>query len=309
MAYIKFSAELDKQEIYANGIELATLLGQDRDNDGNKFINWPDEKKELIHTYKNPILITDLARLCTLDSQTRENVGALIQSPNRTVEYNNVVQGFNANDFKGVWGPSIDTLFLCHYLTNITPPKKIFEAGCGSGFIGKYLLEQFPEMQKATLTDISENAIACTNYCLQDERLKTIQGDANQILNNSNEQFDLIVTNPPYVPRPNAISGSPYEGLDMLAGLIKISQDKLQPQGKLISIISHLSETIIEQALKEERINAKYVAEKLVPFNVKPINNNKEWIEYLKKEHNIIQKPQSGHNYWHKIKILEITKT
>lgn len=201
MAHIKFSKNLDQQEIYANGLELKTILGQDRTPEGTKKKQWPDTQKKLIHTIQNPVLVTNLYEIGKLDHTQRETTSALILSPNRTVEYNNTIQGFNNKDYPGVWGPSIDTLFLCQHLTDKNIEGEVLEPGSGSGFISQYLLEHNPKITRLTAIDLDPNAKACTTHNIQDPRLNAQEEDVKKFLLQTTQQYDLIVTNPPYVPR------------------------------------------------------------------------------------------------------------
>jgi len=79
-------------------------------------------------------------------------------------------------------------------------PQTILEIGTGSGCIAIACALAFPDA-KVVATDISDDALAVARenvaaYKLQD-RLTLVKAD---LFNGVEGQFDLIVTNPPYVP-------------------------------------------------------------------------------------------------------------
>lgn len=102
-----------------------------------------------------------------------------------------------------VLDPRFDTEVLIEEMIKTYELKeklKILDLGTGSGCIIITLLKIFINMQ-GTAVDISENAlrVACKNaYNLEvGDRCEFIKSDWN---NDVNEKFDIIVSNPPYIP-------------------------------------------------------------------------------------------------------------
>lgn len=75
--------------------------------------------------------------------------------------------------------------------------KKVIDLGCGSGVIGITLAKK-KEYLDVTCLDISEEALKVTktNNKLLNANVKIIKGD---MLEDINEKYDLIISNPPYI--------------------------------------------------------------------------------------------------------------
>lgn len=80
---------------------------------------------------------------------------------------------------------------------NYTEPVNIIDLGCGSGVIGITLAKELPNC-KITCLDISDDAIELTkkNADLLEVDVTLKKGD---MLENLNDKFDVIVSNPPYI--------------------------------------------------------------------------------------------------------------
>jgi ribosomal protein L3 glutamine methyltransferase len=117
----------------------------------------------------------------------------------------------------------------------------------GSGCLAIILAEVFDEASVDAI-DISEDALAVaqkniTNYNLQD-RIKLIKGD---LLTGNQKQYDLIISNPPYVDA-EAMKGLPEEfrkepalalaggneGIDLVRQIIEKAPTNLTNEGLLI---------------------------------------------------------------------------
>ncbi len=82
----------------------------------------------------------------------------------------------------------------------VNPPEKILDLGTGSGCILIALLHEWPQAQGVAV-DISEKALAVAGENASrhgvDSRMRLVCGDWGA---NLGERFDLIVSNPPYIP-------------------------------------------------------------------------------------------------------------
>lgn len=300
---IKISSDLKKQEIWANGTELASIMGKDRKN-GKRVITYPLNKKIYVYTFKNPILLTDNYRISKLNPTLRDTLLSLYSSLPRIIEYDGI-STFWDSSHTNVWAPSIDTILFAKALKKLLKSRKdfkrIIEIGCGSGFLSKYLLRK-SKVKSILVNDINPYAIKCAMDNIKDEGASFYVGDGIKKIKNS--KFDLIICNPPYVPRPKAFGGSPYEGIDLLYMLVHQGQKYLNKKGILITNISSLCWDII---LKEKPSMKFKILEKMkVPLKVNNILNNKEWLEYLKKR-GLKKNYKNGYEYWHEIRVIMLT--
>ena len=298
---IKLSNGLKKQDIWANGVELASIMGKDRIG-GKRVITYPLNKKAYVHTFKNPILMTDNCRIAKLNPALRDTLFALYSNKPRIVEYDNVSVLWDSSHIN-VWCPSIDTLLYAKALRKIIKQKNNFkkavEIGCGSGFLSKYLLKKSRKIKSLLIIDINPYAIKCAMDNIKDCRASFYAGDGLKKIRG--QKFDLIVCNPPYVPRPQSIDDNPYEGISLLNHLVHEGQKYLNKNGVIITNASSLCWDIIFK--EKPKMKMKILERMKVPLKVNNILNNKNWINYLIKK-GLKKRCERGYEYWHKINII-----
>lgn len=302
---IEISPDLKSQKIYANGNELASIMGKDRIN-GRRVLTYPLTKKEFVCEFKNPVLLTDSYELGKLPPTLRDTLFALYNSRPRIVEYDKVSVLWNEK-YKTVWCPSIDTILFAKALRKIKKKlkkvKTAIEIGCGSGFLSKYLLEKNKNIKSIVINDLNSDAILCAKDNIQDKRAIFKTGNGLELI--KDKKFDLIICNPPYVPRPNSIHDNPYEGVELLNHFLNKAQDYLNPNGILITNISNLCEALV---LKDKPFLKLISLEKMrVPLKVNNILNNKKWLNYLKKL-GLKKDYKRGYEYWQEINIVMMKK-
>ncbi len=292
---LKFSSNLDKQEIWATGAELTGIMGKSKEG-GNL----------LVHIFENPVLVTDNYRISKLNPTLRDTLFAILNSRPRIVEYDDVSVHWD-DSHKRVWSPSIDTILLAKTLRKILPAnpqiKSAIELGCGSGFISKYILAKSDSLKTMVINDISPFAIKCAKDNISDTRADFREGDGLKEL--EGKTFDLITCNPPYIPRPNSDASNPYEGIGILNYLVHNGQKHLNKGGIIVISMSNLSNDPVFNDPSELVI--KNVEEMEVPLKINNILNNQEWMEYLQK-HGLAKNYHDGYEYWHRIKTIACRK-
>jgi len=119
--------------------------------------------------------------------------------------------------------------------------------GAGSGAIGLWLAKKFPAL-KLTAAELSARAIACAKENARelglDARVKFVR---TGVLGPVRGPFDVIVSNPPYIPtrvipglspevlsEPHVALDGGGDGLDVARMLVKIAPRKLKKGGALI---------------------------------------------------------------------------
>jgi len=295
---IKVSQDLKTQEIYANGAELANMMGKDMKN-GKRVLSYPLDKKQHVWTLKNPILLTDNYRISKLSPTIRDTIFALYTSRPRIVEYDSVSVLWDRSHVS-VWCPSIDTLLFAKALKRVLNKnlKTAIEIGTGSGFLSKFILKK-SKIKSIIINDLNPYAIKCAKDNIKDKRAEFFIGDGLKKI--KNKKFDLIICNPPYVPRQKSIDDNPYEGIELLNYLVHKGQEHLNKKGILITNISSLCWNFI---LKEKPKMKLTILEKMkVPLKVNNILNNKKWISYLEKI-GLKRNLKDGYEYWQEIYIV-----
>jgi release factor glutamine methyltransferase len=310
---LDFDKDLSNLSIYANGMELSQYLGKDRDDKGRR-ITHPDTESMLVATFDDPVLVTDNYRIAQLgekDTTLRDTLFALYGSPIKRIVYDGTTIDFAQRKHPTVWGPSIDTLLFCRGLgkLDLKGIKTAVEIGSGSGFISGYALGKCPDLEEMTLVDFNPDAIACAKEWITDDRAKFHAGDGVKFMDH--QRFDLIMCNPPYIPRPSSIDDNPYEGVGLLVDLVDRARDHLTPNGVFVTNISSLCRRIadksIARAIASRKIVAASVIDELeVPLKVYNVLNNREWMEYLTQQKGLIAQPHDGYDFWHTISITKI---
>jgi len=308
---LDFSKDLSRVDIYAHGYELSWYLGCDCDENGNR-LNHLDSKEVYVATIRNPKLVSENAKIYLLgedksgDSTLRETIWALYTSPIKKTRYNNVEIKFEQAKYPTVWGPSIDTLLFAKALEKVylKGSKTAAEIGTGSGYLSKYLLHHSPQLESLAVIDINSDATLCAKDCINDPRAIFHTGDGMKFLNGKG--FDLVMCNPPYIPRPLAVEDNPYEGVGLLRDLILEARNYLNPSGKMVTNISSLSNHIIDKAIDESGVKVKLLEEMEVPLKVFNVLNNKKWRDYLIENKGLKKERKEGYDYWHTIQIVEI---
>ena len=253
----RFTDDLSRQNFFACGAELAGVLGLDRDAEGNRIAAWPNDVERFVASIENPLLLTDAWRIGQLAPRQRDTVFKLLESPVRVTEFRGVSLAFEQSRWPGVWGPNVDTLLCCRALGDrgLSNIGSAVELGSGSGFISKFLLAHAPDLSAMTLVDRYAAAAECSRAHVQDARCEVINDDAMVAL--QGRRFDLVVTNPPYIPRPRSIADNAYEGVDLLAFLTHHGSDMLTKNGRIVTITSSLCAHLFEPMVASSSLIAR----------------------------------------------------
>ena len=94
----------------------------------------------------------------------------------------------------------------------------VVDVGCGCGAIGVTLKLEEPRMD-VTLTDISEAAldVACANAKKLGAEVGFLQSDMLDGLVDREKRFDVLVSNPPYIPMEEKVAALVYDNEPHLA--------------------------------------------------------------------------------------------
>ncbi len=108
----------------------------------------------------------------------------------------------------GVFIPRVETEYLidiiAHKITE--PPCRVLDIGTGSGILAIALARLYPEIH-ITATDVSHTAIRCARKNIRAHRLEArIDLVYCSLFDGLTGTFDLIVSNPPYIPSERLIS-------------------------------------------------------------------------------------------------------
>lgn len=142
------------------------------------------------------------------------------------------------------------------WISEATPPKRILDLCTGSGCIGIACAYAFPTAQ-VTLSDISKDALEVaeeniTRHHLQDRVFVTASDLFSSL---EGENYDLIVSNPPYVDatdlslmpdeyrqEPELALAAGEDGLDLVRVILAEARQHLSDQGVLVVEVGNSEE-------------------------------------------------------------------
>jgi SAM-dependent methyltransferase len=284
----------------------------------------PSSEPVEVCEFGNPVLLTDNHAVSQLVPHVRDAVFSLYQSFPRTVSFRGTSVSWSPWDFPRVWCPSIDTVFLAGALDRLLDKdtRSFAELGTGSGFLTKFALERLPNLERAVATDISIDAIRCAHSTTREtanrDRLSLLNVDSTSERLGLAGRFDVITTNPPYVPRPAARNDNPYEGLDLLAKLAREADKILAPGGRIIVNVSSVAGNDWQSWFLDEGFEISAGESLRVPLKVNTITGqlspeSKEWLNYLLEKDTLQSEPDygdaSGYRFWHVLRIYEIRRS
>lgn len=179
--------------------------------------------------------------------------------------------------------PSEDSILLADCLKDYSGDIAL-DIGVGSGIITQTLCENFKkvvgtelafEMLEKCKEDVVSNTSKDSEKKLENERgFELVCADAASAFRDN--IFDLVVSNPPYLPEDydnegmkihdEAIYGG-KSGIELTLKIIKSSLSTLKREGKLLIIVSSLSNiSRLQELLELLNLNMKKIVEKRLFF-------------------------------------------
>ncbi len=163
-------------------------------------------------------------------------------------------------DDPDVYPPSDDSIMLIQSF-DVEPHESVLEIGCGSGVVSIHCARNGAHV---TCGDINPKAVEITRSNAERNGVVLTAIETN-LFSNINDRFDTIIFNLPYLPVDDegllakAWSGG-TDGTEPLERLIKDAPDHLNPDGRLILVVSSLmNQEKMSDIFREHRV--KHISE------------------------------------------------
>jgi release factor glutamine methyltransferase len=167
-----------------------------------------------------------------------------------------------------VYYPREDSLLMAKVIEDLKIEKEnVLEIGCGSGFLSILLAMKGAGV---TAVDINEEAVGATesNAKANGVDITCLRSD---LFEKTDERFDMIVFNPPYLPveegENDAIYAGGLSGRETIERFIAGVKGHLNRNGTVLIVISSLTgEHEVKELFEKEGMNASVVAKEKIPW-------------------------------------------
>jgi len=174
--------------------------------------------------------------------------------------------------FPKVLAPTQAVISSQFFIENLLVKKsdEVLDLGTGSGILSIFCAEK---VKKIIATDINPYAIKLAKKNFELNNISNAEVRLGDLFNPIKEKFDLIIFNPPYIPKntssKNLIElalccGTNYE---LIRKFATKSKKYLKPNGRILIIFSNLADLeIIKSIFIKENYNLQVVARKKFLF-------------------------------------------
>ncbi|MEF8832509.1 MAG: HemK2/MTQ2 family protein methyltransferase [Candidatus Thermoplasmatota archaeon] len=165
--------------------------------------------------------------------------------------------------YEGVYAPSDDTYLLLSII-DVEGNEKVLEIGCGSGIVSLHCSARGCEVLSV---DRDENALKNTKSNAEKNDLNVSVRKSNLFSNITEGDWDIIIFNPPYLPKDKFLSEDDRwdggeRGDEIVVKFLERAKDYLKRDGKVFTCYSSLSPTERIEEVIEERYEIDKIEQK-----------------------------------------------
>ncbi len=166
-----------------------------------------------------------------------------------------------------VYEPREDSLMMADYIENYAKGS-VLDVGTGSGILAERAAKN-SKVKKVLGVDINKRAL---EFCHMNIRDKKVNFAYSNLFSNIKEKFDLIVFNPPYLPRDKddirdkALIGGKH-GYEILKKFLDNAGKHLEKNGRMLVVFSSLTgKDKVDEAIKSNGFRSKLLERSHVFF-------------------------------------------
>lgn len=160
-----------------------------------------------------------------------------------------------------IYEPAEDSHLILKHIRDYAKNKKILDIGTGSGILAKEALKYSKDV---TASDVNEE-------CLKNLKgIKTIKSD---LFRNINRKYDLIIFNPPYLPKDNLedeesslVTTGGKKGYEILERFLNELKSHLKKNGKALIVFSSLTnKRKVDYVIRKNYLKFKLLEKSKIP--------------------------------------------
>jgi len=173
-----------------------------------------------------------------------------------------------------IYQPAEDSYLLQKYVARFAKNKKVLDIGTGSGIQAGTAIKNGAKYVLAV--DINNEAIELLKERIEKKGIKRLKAQISDLFSNINkkEKFDLIVINPPYLPRDkiedkeSALETTGGEhGYELIERFFLGAKEYLATPGKILVVFSSLTNTRkVKKIAENNGFKLKILGKEKFPF-------------------------------------------
>jgi release factor glutamine methyltransferase len=161
-----------------------------------------------------------------------------------------------------IYEPAEDSFLILKHIRDYARNKKVLDIGTGSGILAR---EARKYTKNVTASDVNK-------IC----EMSDVKFIHSNLFENIKKKFDLIIFNPPYLPRDErededsalATTGG-KEGHELIENFLKKVGNHLNKDGKILLLFSSITnKEIIDSLIELNGFNFRLLESKKVPFEM-----------------------------------------
>ncbi len=256
---------------------------------------------KIVHYIKEPRSVYDIFALAHMnDEHTRTIIKSVVRTRSKIIVHRNVLIDVDRYTEGNVFGPTIDTIYIHEFLVRVLNGdkscnvKSALEIGCGNGLLVAGLANKCKKLNLLIGIDSEIESIVCTTRNVKRASIYnssfSFYGILGRFDNIFNRKFDLVVSNPPYLPyKEEDITGAEnsqrtaIKGTELIAEMVQSSQKLLSNSGVMVIVYSELSEEELLKNIPDEMrfISANNRNGFKVLFDLEEVMRNQKWLDFL----------------------------